>query len=198
MTSSEHTGSIGQGVYVLQEALKTIPSCPGVYEMVDGSGHVLYVGKAKDLSKRVRSYTRMTALPLRLKRMVRQAAEVKITITQSELEALLLEMNFIKKKQPPYNILLKDGKAVSYLVLSDHPFPALLKKRSPQIQSALPKGKLFGPFVSMDTLNMTLECLYKAFLLRSCSDTVFAQRKRPCLQYHIKWCSAPCVGKISQ
>ncbi len=184
---------LDQGLSILQEALKTLPSCPGVYEMTTTSGKVLYVGKAKDLEKRVRSYTRVAALPLRLKRMVAQIGHVHVTVTNSELEALLLEMNLIKKKQPPYNILLKDGKSMAYLVLSAHPYPQLLKKRSPNPSD----GKLFGPFVSMDTLKTTMECLYKTFLLRSCSDHMFAQRRRPCLQYHIKKCSAPCVGKIS-
>lgn len=178
-------------VETLVTALKTIPSDPGVYRMVDSSGKDLYIGKAKNLYKRVSSYTRVAMLPHRLKQMVHHVQEVRVLVTKTELEALLLEANLISRYQPPYNILLKAGQSFSYLVISEHPFPRVYRQRSPSSE-----GYCFGPFLSTAPLELIMTCLYRAFLLRSCSDTVFSQRTRPCLQYHIKRCSAPCVGKI--
>ena len=182
-----------EGLKALSEALIHIPDLPGVYEMLDGRGNLLYVGKAKRLNRRIVSYTRVSGLPLRLQRMVSRIRSIKYTVTHNELEALLLELHKIQKKKPPFNILLKEGHALSYLTLSDHPFPALTVKRYNFSQ----EEKKFGPFLNRDLLEVTKMYIYKAFQLRSCSDRVFAGRKRPCLQYYIKSCSAPCVHKIN-
>ncbi|ETZ05196.1 MULTISPECIES: excinuclease ABC subunit UvrC [Holospora] len=182
-----------EGVKALTQALSCIPDLPGVYEMLDAKGSVLYVGKAKRLARRVISYTRISALPLRLQQMVSKIRSVRYTVTHNELEALLLELHTIQKKKPPFNILLKEGHALWYLALSIHDFPALLAKRS----NFLEGEKVFGPFWNRDILETTKTYIYKAFQLRSCSDHVFLRRKRPCLQYYIKSCSAPCVQKIT-
>ncbi|MBI1954353.1 MAG: excinuclease ABC subunit UvrC [Proteobacteria bacterium] len=179
---------------IIKEALKTLASSPGVYRMLNQKGEVLYVGKAKNLKKRVHSYTQIAKLPTRLKRMVSETHQLEVVITRSETEALLLESNLIKKFQPPYNILLKDDKSFPYILLTnDHMFPRLMKHRGPQNQ----KGQYFGPFASSQAVDETIILLQKIFQLRSCSDSYFAARTRPCLQYHIKRCSAPCRQKIS-
>ncbi|WP_207760904.1 excinuclease ABC subunit UvrC [Holospora curviuscula] len=177
----------------MTKALANIPDLPGVYEMLDAKGAILYVGKAKRLNRRVFSYTRVSALCLRLQRMVSKIHSVQYTVTHNELEALLLELHKIQKKKPPFNILLKEGRALAYLTLSAHPFPALTAKRTNFIEGE----KIFGPFLNRDLLETTKTYIYKAFQLRSCSDRVFSARKRPCLQYYIKSCSAPCVQKIT-
>jgi excinuclease ABC subunit C len=189
-----HAPEIERGLRVLKQALLTIPESPGIYEMLGQDQKILYIGKAKNLKKRVSNYTRVNALPGRLLRMLAHLFSVQTTITDNELEALLLEMNLIKKKLPPYNILLKDGKSPFFLVVTQHPFPRLVKERRVDRQKT---QAYFGPFVSSQTVNTTLDVLHKAFLLRSCSDHTFNQRTRPCLLYHIKKCSAPCVQKIS-
>ena len=168
------------------------PHNPGIYKMLDKNNAVLYVGKAKNLYHRLSNYTRLDVLPNRTKRMLYELVSIETTITYTEVEALLLEANLIKKYQPPYNILLKDGKSPVYIVLTDHPFPQLIKKRHPNRK----KETFFGPFLG--NIDETLATLHRFFLLRSCSDNIFRTRKRPCLQYHIKRCSAPCSGKISQ
>lgn len=182
-----------QGIEALQQALNILPDLPGVYEMIDTLGRVLYVGKAKRLRRRVVSYTRVSLLPLRLKRMVSNVHSVHYTVTHNELEALLLEHNLIQKKKPPFNILLKEGRLLLYLTLTAHEFPALLAKRSGFAE----KEAIFGPFLNRDALETTKNYIHKAFQLRSCSDRVFSGRRRPCLQYYIKCCSGPCVAKIS-
>ncbi|OJU72669.1 MAG: excinuclease ABC subunit C [Alphaproteobacteria bacterium 40-19] len=189
-----HAPEIERGLRVLKQALLTIPESPGIYEMLGQDQKILYIGKAKNLKKRVSNYTRVNALPGRLLRMLAHLFSVQTTITDNELEALLLEMNLIKKKLPPYNILLKDGKSPFFLVVTQHPFPRLVKERRVDRQKT---QAYFGPFISSQTVNTTLDVLHKAFLLRSCSDHTFNQRTRPCLLYHIKKCSAPCVQKIS-
>lgn len=171
-------------------ALKVIPSLPGVYRMVNAQRKDLYIGKAKNLFKRVSSYCCLSRLPERLRRMVHNATDVQVLITANELEALLLEANLIKRYQPPYNILLKEGNSFSYLVLTEHEFPRLQRQRSP-----VSEGFCLGPFLSAGPLEHIMTCLHKAFLLRSCSDFVFNNRSRPCLEYYIKRCSAPCVKK---
>lgn len=184
--------SLEKGTGAIQETAKLLPETPGVYRMLDPQNEVLYVGKAKNLKRRVLSYAQTDKLSRRIKQMVAQTDRMEIVHTQTEAEALLLETNLIKKFSPRYNILFRDGKTLPYIFLSDGPWPFLIKRR----KNSPAKGDYFGPFASIDALEETLLVLYKAFLIRSCPDTVFANRKRPCLQYHIKRCSAPCVNKI--
>lgn len=183
-----------QGVEVIRKALKTMPDSPGVYRMVNADGAVLYVGKAKSLPKRVQSYTHIERLPYRLQRMVFGTASMDITVTDTEAEALLLEANLIKSLKPRYNILLKDDKSFPFIYVdTSHPYPRITKHRG----AKKGKGKYFGPFASVGDLNQTITYLQRIFLLRPCSDSMFSSRERPCLEYQIKRCSGPCVGKIS-
>ncbi len=191
-----HRGRTGfdAGAAVLRVQLKTMPSQPGVYRMVAENGSVLYVGKAKNLKKRVSSYTQRARLPHRLQRMVAQTRSLEIVITHTEVEALLLEANFIQRFMPPFNLLLRDDKSYPYILITrDHDFPQLLKHRGKKAG----KGWYFGPFASAGAVNETLTLLQRAFMLRNCSNGFFASRSRPCLQYHIKRCTAPCVGKVT-
>ncbi len=182
------------GASYLREQIKTLPASPGVYRMLAEDGSVLYVGKAKILKKRVASYTQRTRLPNRLQRMVAQTRGLEIVTTLTEAEALLLEANFIQRFMPPFNVLLRDDKSYPYILITrDHEFPQLLKHRGSKTR----KGWYFGPFASAGAVNETLTLLQRGFLLRNCSDSFFAHRTRPCLQYHIKRCTAPCVGKVS-
>jgi excinuclease ABC subunit C len=184
-----------QGIEVIRQVVKTLPNGPGVYRMINATGDVVYVGKAKNLKKRVISYTATQKLPHRLQRMVSETRSLEIVTTHTETEALLLESNLIKKLQPHYNILLKDDKSFPYILITqDHPFPRLEKHRGPHHI----KGKYFGPYASSLAVEETMILLQKVFLIRNCSDSFFAKRTRPCLQYHIKRCSAPCDVKISQ
>jgi excinuclease ABC subunit C len=182
-----------KGLAALRQALDQMPDFPGIYEMMDEKDQVLYVGKAKRLVRRVVSYTRVNQLTLRLQRMVSNIRSVRYTVTHNELEALLLEQNVIHKKKPPFNILLKEGKSPLYLTLTSHPFPGLMAKRG----NASEGQQRFGPFLNSDLMDATKTYVHKAFQLRSCTDRVFSSRRRPCLQYYIKNCSAPCVDKIS-
>jgi excinuclease ABC subunit C len=178
---------------VIRAHLATLPETPGVYRMLGEKGAVLYVGKAKALKRRVASYTRPEGLPLRLQRMIAETTAMEFIVTSTEHEALLLESNLIKKLEPRYNVLLRDDKMFPYIVIGKgHEYPQLFKHRG--MKSAL--GEYYGPFASASAVNETLTALQRAFLLRSCSDSYFATRKRPCLLYQIKRCSAPCVGKI--
>ncbi|MFC4352738.1 excinuclease ABC subunit UvrC [Fodinicurvata halophila] len=187
--------SLAQGVGVLEKAVKTLPESPGVYRMLNRRNDVLYVGKAKNLRKRVYSYTQISKQPRRLQRMIAETCGLEIVRTNSEVEALLLESNLIKRFMPRYNVLLRDDKSFPYIFLSsDHSYPRLTKHRGSHER----EGAYYGPFASAGAVNRTLTALEKAFLLRSCSDHVFANRTRPCLLYQIKRCSAPCVGRISQ
>jgi excinuclease ABC subunit C len=173
--------------------LSDIPDNPGVYKFLSKNGDILYIGKAKNLQKRIAYYTKPD-LPLRLSRMVFLVENIEYIVTNSEPEALLLEARLVKKHQPMFNILLKDDKSFPYIVLrQDTVFPQVLKKRS----KAPPKERHFGPFASNKDVDATLLELQKIFKLRSCSDTYFENRKRPCLQYQIKRCSAPCTQKIT-
>lgn len=182
------------GTSCIKQALKNFPETPGVYQMINTKGKVLYVGKAKNLKKRVQSYTLISRLNERLQRMVNLVAQVEIITTKSEAEALLLENNLIKKHRPPFNVLLRDDKSFPYILITEeHPYPRLMKYRGAQTKS----GKYYGPFASSQAVNETLTILQKAFLLRSCSDSVFEGRTRPCLLYQIKRCSGPCVNLIS-
>ncbi len=182
------------GAAVIREQLRTMPEQPGVYRMLSAAGDVLYVGKAKSLKKRVTSYTQQSRLPLRLQRMVAQTKSMELVITHTETEALLLEANLVRKLQPRYNILLRDDKSFPYILIAqDHAFPALVKHRGSRSR----KGWYFGPFASGQAVTETLILLQRGFMLRNCSDAVFKARTRPCLQYHIKRCTAPCVQKVS-
>ncbi len=171
-----------------------LPNAPGVYRMIDARGSVLYVGKAKNLKKRVQSYTRMMSHPNRIARMVLATADMEVVTTATETEALLLEANLIKRLKPRYNVILRDDKSFPYILLArDHPTARILKHRGARNR----KGEYFGPFASAGAVNRTLNALQRAFLLRSCSDSVFSNRVRPCLLYQIKRCSAPCTGEIT-
>src|SRR3569833_2206040 len=175
--------------------LKTLPDAPGVYRMLNAAGDVLYVGKAKSLKKRVSSYARGGVHTDRLTRMVAETAEMLFVTTASETEALLLESNLIKQLKPRYNVSYRDDKSFPNILLrEDHPFPQLLKHRG--AKSAI--GIYFGPFASAGAVTRTLNTLQRAFLLRSCSDSVFASRTRPCLLFQIKRCAAPCVGRVDE
>ncbi|XAO72041.1 MAG: excinuclease ABC subunit UvrC [Acetobacteraceae bacterium] len=183
------------GVATVRAALKTIPTSPGVYRMLDAKGAVLYVGKALNLKNRVTSYTRATQLRERLMRMVSMTRQMEIVTTASEADALLLEANYIKRMKPRFNILLRDDKSYPWIMLSgNHPFPQVSKQRGK------PKKDVtyWGPFASAWSVNQTLNLIQKSFLLRPCSDSEMATRTRPCLLYQIKRCSAPCVDRIAQ
>lgn len=189
------TTSLEQGVQIIKSVVKTLPNSPGVYRMYSSHGDILYVGKAKNLKSRVTAYTLPDKLPTRLKRMISQTASLEIVTTKNEIEALLLESNLIKKLQPQFNILLKDDKSFPYILITqDHPFPRVVKHRGPQKI----KGKYFGPFASTAAVDSCLILLQKVFYLRNCTDSYFEGRTRPCLQYYIKRCSAPCVHKITE
>jgi excinuclease ABC subunit C len=183
-----------QGSRNIKAALKDMPNAPGVYRMVNEAGDILYIGKAKNLLNRVSNYTNASGLTTRILRMLSQVARIEITTTQNEAEALLLEASLVKKHQPRYNVLLKDDKSFPYIIFSHHAFPRIAKHRS---KRAPKEGKSFGPFASTGAVNHTLALLQKAFLLRPCTDSVFNHRSRPCLQYQIKRCSAPCVGYVN-
>ena len=178
----------------LKSLLKNLPQAPGIYRMLDAEEKVLYVGKAKNLKKRVNSYFNREHLDAKTRLLVSKIVNLEITITASEKEALLLEHNLIKKIRPPYNILFRDDKSYPYVLLSSHAaFPRLFGLRSKDLK----QGSYFGPYPSMQALKTTLNLLHKVFKLRSCSDSYFAHRTRPCLEYQIKRCSAPCVGFIA-
>lgn len=182
------------GYGVIQDYVKMLDASPGVYRMLDSESRVLYVGKARNLRARVSNYTRPGNSP-RIERMIALTATMMFLTTRTETEALLLEQNLIKQLKPKYNVLLRDDKSFpNILVAKDHAFAQLKKHRGARKQ----KGSYFGPFASAGAVNRTLNQLQKAFLLRDCSNAMFESRTRPCLQYQIKRCSAPCTGEISQ
>ena len=182
------------GVAAIRNVLKTLPTRPGVYRMQDARGDVLYVGKARALRARVTNYTQVARLPRRLQRMVAQTRAMTIVTTNNEAEALLLEAQLIKRYRPAYNVLLRDDKSFPFILLrADHVFPRIQKHRG----ARRAKGNYYGPFASAGSVGRTLNALQKLFLLRSCTDSFFANRDRPCLLYQIRRCSAPCVGRIS-
>jgi excinuclease ABC subunit C len=184
-----------QGVAAIRKTVKTLPVRPGVYRMLDAKADVLYVGKARALRNRVANYTQVARLSKRLQRMVSQTRSMQIVTTNTEAEALLLEAQLIKRYRPPYNVLLRDDKSFPFILLrEDHPFPQVRKHRGARRF----KGQYYGPFASAGSVTRTLNALQKLFLLRSCTDTFLATRKRPCLLYQIRRCSAPCVGRIDE
>jgi len=186
---------IEAGVKAIRETVRTLKPKPGVYRMLDARGDVLYVGKARALKNRVANYCQVTSLSSRLQRMVSQTRAMEIVTTNSEAEALLLEAQLIKRFRPPYNVLLRDDKSFPFILLrAGHDFPRIMKHRGARKF----KGSYYGPFASAGSVNTTINALQKLFLLRSCTDSFFARRDRPCLLYQIKRCSAPCVGRIDE
>ena len=191
-TQTEQTPPL-KGPERIAAYLKTLPDSPGVYRMLDGKGDVLYVGKAKNLKRRVTAYAKTGGHTERIARMIAETAEMIFVTTASEIEALLLESNLIKRLKPRYNVSYRDDKSFPNILLrEDHEYPQLLKHRGAKST----KGVYFGPFASAGAVNRTINTLQRAFLLRSCSDSVFESRTRPCLLFQIKRCSAPCVGRI--
>ncbi len=183
-----------KGPEVIARFVKTLPATPGVYRMLDKHENVLYVGKAKALSKRVVSYTRLNGHTNRIQRMIMGTCSMEVITTATESEALLLEANLIKRLKPRYNVLLRDDKAFPYILIADdHEAPQLVKHRG----SRKRQGDYFGPFASAGAVNQALNSLQRAFLLRSCSNSVYVNRTRPCLLFQIKRCSAPCTKDIS-
>ncbi len=193
-TAIETPGQLATGAAVIADYLTRLPNAPGVYRMMAANGDVLYVGKAANLKKRVQAYTKPYDQPARIARMIANTATMEFVQTASEVEALLLEANLIKRLKPRYNVHLRDDKSFPFiLVTGDHAAPQIIKHRGAKSR----KGEYFGPFASAYSVNRTLNTLQRAFLLRSCSDSVFESRTRPCLLYQIKRCAAPCVGKVS-
>ncbi|HEY2891015.1 MAG TPA: excinuclease ABC subunit UvrC [Dongiaceae bacterium] len=187
-------GVLARGVEVIADALRRLPQSPGVYRMLNKSGDALYVGKARNLKKRVNAYTQIGKLPERLRRMVAETTQLEVVTTNTEVEALLLEINLIKRLMPRYNVLLRDDKSFPYILITgDHAAPQIAKHRGSRAR----KGDYYGPFASAGAVHRTITALQRAFLLRSCNDSVFGSRTRPCLLYQIKRCSGPCVGRIS-
>src|SRR6202158_1712848 len=189
----EAAGSLAAGRDAIVHAIKEAPSRPGVYRMIDGRGDVLYVGKAKNIKKRIASYARPTGLDTRIERMIALTRTLEFVVTRTDTEALLLEANLIKRLRPRFNVTLRDDKSFPYiLITSDHWAPQILKHRGARSRP----GQYYGPFASVLAVNRTVNALQRAFLLRSCSDPFFESRTRPCLLYQIKRCSAPCTKQI--
>ncbi|MBN9451873.1 MAG: excinuclease ABC subunit UvrC [Bosea sp.] len=187
-------GALKAGIEVIQQFAKHLPNRPGVYRMFDRAGEVLYVGKAKSLKNRVTAYARGMAHTNAVARMIAETANMEFVTTGTETEALLLESNLIKQLRPRYNVLLRDDKSFPYILLTgDHDAPAILKHRG----SRQRKGDYFGPFASVWAVTRTIDALQKAFLIRTCSDSFYENRTRPCLLFQIKRCAAPCTGEIS-
>ena len=182
------------GTDVIQALVKRLPNSPGVYRMMNVDGDVLYVGKARSLKKRVTQYAQGRFHTNRIGRMVRETVAMEFVVTRTETEALLLEANLIKRLRPRFNVLMRDDKSFPYILITgDHPSPGIFKHRGARSR----KGDYFGPFASAGAVDRTINSLQRAFLLRSCTDSVFESRTRPCLLFQIKRCSGPCTGEIS-
>ncbi|MBN9241513.1 MAG: excinuclease ABC subunit UvrC [Mesorhizobium sp.] len=182
------------GAEVIQALVKRLPNAPGVYRMMNAAGDVLYVGKARSLKKRVTQYAQGRFHTNRIGRMVRETATMEFVVTRTEIEALLLEANLIKRLRPRFNVLLRDDKSFPYILITgDHASPGIYKHRGARSR----KGDYFGPFASAQAVGRTINSLQRAFLLRSCTDSFFENRTRPCLLFQIKRCAAPCTGEIS-
>src|SRR5690606_23172764 len=181
------------GVEVIQQIVRRLPNAPGVYRMMNDENDVLYVGKARSLKKRVGNYAQGRGHSNRIERMIRETASMEFVITRTETEALLLEANLIKRLRPRFNVLLRDDKSFPYIMLSsDHPAPGIFKHRGARSR----KADYFGPFASAGAVSRTINSLQRAFLIRTCTDSFFENRTRPCLLYQIKRCSGPCTGEI--
>lgn len=192
-TANDDRAQAKKGVEVIASEVKRLPNGPGVYRMLDENGDVLYVGKARSLKKRVTSYTRLQGQSNRIMRMILSTAAMEFVVTKTEPEALLLEANLIKRFRPRFNVLLRDDKSFPYiLVTGDHEAAAIIKHRGARKR----KGDYFGPFASAGAVDRTINALQKAFLIRTCSDSYYENRSRPCLQYQIKRCAGPCTGEI--
>ncbi|MEM8617865.1 MAG: excinuclease ABC subunit UvrC, partial [Pseudomonadota bacterium] len=182
-----------RGVDVIKDNLTRLPAKPGVYRMFGEDDTVLYVGKAKNLKNRVASYTRIGGQTQRIAAMILSTARMEFVVTESETEALLLEASLIKSLKPRFNILLRDDKSFPYILIRrDHEAPQVLKYRG----SKMDRGEYFGPFASANAVTRTIDTLQKAFLLRTCEDSVYSTRQRPCMLHQIKRCAAPCTGEI--
>lgn len=181
------------GPDIIRGYVAKLTDSPGVYRMLGADGAVLYVGKARSLRKRVASYTRYTGHPVRIARMISATASMEFVTTATETDALLLEANLIKRLKPRFNVLLRDDKSFPHILIEDGPWPRISKHRG----ARRAKGRYYGPFASAGAVDQTLNQMQKAFLLRTCTDSFFANRTRPCLLYQIKRCSAPCVGHVS-
>jgi len=187
--------NLEQGKEILRSKIQFLSNGPGVYKMLDEKNTIIYVGKAKNLPNRLSSYITSSYLPIRTERMISNTKNLEFIATQNEAEALLLEANLIKKNQPRYNILLKDDKSFPYIQITrSHLFPQITKFRGKQNKNDV----FFGPFASAGSANWTIKTLQKVFLLRVCDDSIFNNRKRPCILYQIKRCSAPCTNEINQ
>ncbi len=187
--------NLDRGAAIIKKALIHIPTCPGVYKMLDKSGKPIYIGKAKDLSTRVTWYTKIHKLPYRFKNMVSLVQDVEIITTNTEAEALILEANLIKNTKPYYNIMLKDDKSFSYIAIDEiADYPRIFKHRGKKHS----QYRYFGPFPSAEDVKRSIDEIKRIFKIRTCSDTYFAARERPCLQYQINRCSAPCVNKLDK
>jgi excinuclease ABC subunit C len=187
--------NLEQGKEIIRSKIQFLSNGPGVYKMLDDKNTIIYVGKAKNLPNRLGSYITSSHLPIRTERMISSTKNLEFTATQNEAEALLLEANLIKKNQPRYNILLKDDKSFPYIQLTkSHSFPQITKFRGKQNENDI----FFGPFASAGSASWTIKTLQKVFLLRVCDDSIFNNRKRPCILYQIKRCSAPCTNEINQ
>src|SRR6201987_294222 len=184
----------GAGEDVIARSARHAPAAPGVYRMIDARGEVLYVGKAKNIKKRIIAYQRAAGHTARIARMIAATAAIEFVSTATETEALLLEANLIKRLRPRFNVLLRDDKSFPYILISgDHTAPQILKHRGARNR----KGDYFGPFASVWAVHPTITALERAFLIRSCSNAVYESRTRPFLLHQIKRCSAPCTGEIS-
>ena len=182
------------GIEVVKALVKRLPDRPGVYRMMNGAGDILYVGKARSLKKRVTAYAQGREHTNRIGRMIRETHTMEFVVTRTETEALLLEANLIKRLRPRFNVLLRDDKSFPYIVMTrDHAAPGIFKHRGARSR----KGDYFGPFASAGAVGRTINSLQRAFLLRTCTDSMYEGRTRPCLLYQIKRCSAPCTGEIS-
>ena len=183
------------GAALIAALAKRLPNSPGVYRMFGADGEILYVGKARSLKKRVANYTRLGGHTQRIARMIAKTHNMEFVTTRTETEALLLEANLIKRLRPRFNVLMRDDKSFPYILISqDHAAPAILKHRGARSR----KGRYFGPFASAGSVGRTINALQRAFLLRTCSDSVYDSRTRPCLLYQIKRCSGPCTGEVSE
>ncbi len=187
--------SLELGKKVIKEKIPLVPKHPGIYRMISVSGEILYIGKAKNIPNRLKSYVSDTNLPIRTERMLSLTHNLEVTTTSNESEALLLEANLIKKHKPRFNILLRDDKSFPYIYIGHKDkWPQLTKLRGKKLRN----GYYFGPFASIGSANWTIKILQKIFQIRVCDDTVFKNRERPCILYQIKRCSGPCVGHIEE